>query len=105
MNVDEILSRLFSYYEVYTISELANKLGIKQPILSGWKSRKSINLFKKRCKELNIYNEIFENETQHSDTITSFLMSELRGCDISEDELQIELLKLIQKLKDNRNFN
>ncbi len=59
MDADFLINKLFDYYEVYSISELANKIGVKQPIISGWKSRNSINPIKKKCRELGIYTEIF----------------------------------------------
>jgi len=62
MNANNIIEKLFDYFEVYTISELAEKLGVKQPILSGWKSRNSINSFKKKCKNLGIYDDIFKTD-------------------------------------------
>lgn len=60
MDVNSIINKLFDHFQVYTINELSAKLGIKQSILSGWKSRNSINSFKKKCREMGIYDEIFE---------------------------------------------
>jgi hypothetical protein len=63
MDAIAIINKLFEYYQVYTINELAKILGVQQSIVSGWKSRNSVNPLKKKCRELGIYKKIFENET------------------------------------------
>jgi len=59
MSFEDILDSLFTYFNVSSISELANKLGVSQPAISKWKSRNSISAVKKKCRELGIYEEIF----------------------------------------------
>jgi hypothetical protein len=56
-----IINKLMEYYNVHTISELAEIIKIGQPAISKWKNNNSINPIKKKCKELGIYNEIFDN--------------------------------------------
>jgi len=58
-NVEDILKKLYDYYEVSGASELAEKLGISPQVISNWKARNSINAIKKKCRELDIYKEIF----------------------------------------------
>lgn len=59
MTAEMAIERLFKYFNVFTVSELAEQIGVKQPIISGWKSRNSINPLKKKCQELGIYDDIF----------------------------------------------
>lgn len=54
-----IFDRLFNFFNVSTITELAKKLEMSQPAVTNWQRRNSINAIKKRCRELGIYNEIF----------------------------------------------
>lgn len=48
------------FYKVNTITELSIKLDVGQPTISKWRKNNSIDLLKKKCKELEIYNDIFE---------------------------------------------
>lgn len=50
-----------SYYNVFSMHELSSKIGISQPAISKWKNNNSILAIKKKCRELGIYNEIFED--------------------------------------------
>jgi len=59
MSFEDILDSLFTYFNVSSISELSDKLGVSQPAISKWKSRNSISAIKKKCRELGIYQEIF----------------------------------------------
>ncbi len=59
MNFDDILEKLFNFYGVTTMHNLAEKMDVSQPTISKWKSRNSINAVKRRCRELGIYNDIF----------------------------------------------
>ena len=68
MSFDVILDKLFDHYDVYSMSELAECMGVSQPNISKWKSRNSISAIKKKCRELGIYNEIFGDiNTQHNE--------------------------------------
>lgn len=59
MNINVVFDKLFDYYQINSLVELAHKLGVSQPALSQWKTRNAISAVKKRCRELGIYNEIF----------------------------------------------
>jgi len=61
VSIDIILDELMSHYDVFRISDLADKMGVSQQTVSAWKSRNSINAIKKKCRELGIFNEIFHN--------------------------------------------
>lgn len=57
--IEIIINKLINYFNVFSINELANKLDISQQAISKWKKNNSINTIKKRCRELEIYDEIF----------------------------------------------
>lgn len=61
MNINVVFDKLFDYYQINSLVELAHKLGVSQPALSQWKTRNAMSAVKKRCRELGIYNEIFGN--------------------------------------------
>jgi len=64
MNEAEItLEKLYQFYNVSSVNDLALKINISRQTITNWKARNSINAIKKKCRELNIYNEIFENIT------------------------------------------
>lgn len=60
-NAELLIQKLMSYYNVFTISELANKIGVSQPSISGWKRHNYVKAIANKCRELGIYNEIFGN--------------------------------------------
>jgi len=64
--MEESLDRLFSFYRVRTLSNLAEKMGVAQPTLSKWKHANSFSLLEKKCKELGIYEEIFSPRATES---------------------------------------
>lgn len=63
MEIDEIIRRLFDYYGISTLQELAEKMGISKASISNWKSRNSINAIERRCRDLGIYSQIFDSLT------------------------------------------
>ena len=69
MDINTVFDRLFDYYCINSLQELALKLGVSQPAISQWKTRNAISAVKKRCRELGIYNEIFGDLT-HSNRIS-----------------------------------
>lgn len=58
-NATMFIDKMMEYYKVHTISELAELIKIGQPAISKWKNNNSINPIKKKCRELGIYKEIF----------------------------------------------
>jgi len=64
MNINQIIEKLMDYYQVYTLSELADKMNVGQPTISRWKRNKSITIVQKKCKELGIFDEIFKDNNQ-----------------------------------------
>jgi transcriptional regulator with XRE-family HTH domain len=60
-NAEKLIERLMSFFNVFSLHELADKLGISQPAISKWKKTNSIIAIKKKCRELGIYNEIFDD--------------------------------------------
>lgn len=59
MEINEIIDKLFDYFNVSSIQDLSQKMNVSQPTISKWKNRNAISAVKKRCRELGIYNEIF----------------------------------------------
>lgn len=60
-NVEDILERMFTYYNVSSASELSQVINTSQKTISNWKIRNSISAVKKKCRELGIYQEIFNS--------------------------------------------
>lgn len=67
---DDIINKLFKYYDVTTIKELSPKINTPASTISDWKQRGAINPLRKKCKELEIYEEIFENIDTHCSKIS-----------------------------------
>jgi transcriptional regulator with XRE-family HTH domain len=59
LNAEQLIDKLMAYYNVFSMHELSSKIGISQPAISKWKNNNSIVAIKKKCRELDIYNEIF----------------------------------------------
>lgn len=62
--IDLIFDRLFDYFGVASLQELAPHLNVTAGALSNWKRRGSIAAMKKKCRELGIFDDIFDDETQ-----------------------------------------
>ena len=65
MNIHDVFDRLFDFYKINSLVELSTIFGISQPALSQWKSRNSISAVKKKCRELGIYDKIFQEKNIH----------------------------------------
>ena len=59
MTAEDLIYKLYSFFDVKNKLELENKLETTAQTISNWKSRNSVNAIKKKCRELGIYNEIF----------------------------------------------
>lgn len=122
-DADFFINKMMKYYDVHTIIELSKILGIGQPAISKWKINNSINTIKKKCRELDIYDEIFgdsssvsivqgsggraagrnykegektsESQQSQLDELTMSLVKKLVE-KIGEDELQFKLMELIK---------
>ena len=71
MTAEILIQKMMSFYNVFTISELANIIGVSQPSISGWKRNNYVKAIANKCRELGIYNEIF-NDSQISNKEESF---------------------------------
>ncbi len=96
MNIEEIFDSLFDYYNVSTISQLAQKMNIGQPSVSKWKKNNSITAIKKKCRELGIYADIFKNTTN------SFIQNEKYSQQIGKQHISGDSQNF-NKTKDNSN--
>lgn len=74
MNAEFLIEKLLNFYNLSSLKELAIKLNIEQSSLSSWKCRNSVNAIKKKCRELGIYNEIFEDN--HNDKLKDMKIEE-----------------------------
>ena len=94
-----------AYYNVFSMHELSSKIGISQPAISKWKNNNSIVAIKKKCRELDIYNEIF-GDLNSTINISSELNQALKDTNkIDIDETTLFLFKeAYQKAKDNNNI-
>jgi len=63
------IEKLFKKYKASNMSELAKLINISQKTISNWKIRNAVSAIKKKCRELDIYNDIFE------ETATSFVQT------------------------------
>ncbi len=78
------------FYNVFTISELSNIIGVSQPSISGWKKHNYVKAIANKCKELGIYNEIFGDFNSKSQYIGSITNS-----NISQNKLENQQIKEI----------
>ena len=101
MNAQELIERLMSYYNVFSMQELADKIGISQPAISKWKKTNSVLAIKKKCRELGIYNEIFILNNKGTKNSEDFIDYE----NLSEhDNYYIQQQKEVEKQISNRHL-
>ncbi|WP_419234335.1 hypothetical protein [Aliarcobacter cryaerophilus] len=62
-DINSILNKLLKFYDLDTLSELSEVLKVSQPTISKWRARNTIIPIKKKCKEIGIYDKIFDNYT------------------------------------------
>lgn len=56
-----LIDKLMNYYDVFTISELAQLINTSQPAISQWKKKNYTKAIATKCRELGIFNEIFNS--------------------------------------------
>jgi hypothetical protein len=74
-NIESIFEKLFDHYQVGTMSSLSIEINVPQTTISKWKQRNSINAIKKKCRELGIYKEIFEDDVNEEIPVVSIQIS------------------------------
>ncbi|QNM89765.1 helix-turn-helix domain-containing protein [Aliarcobacter cryaerophilus] len=81
MDTNIAFERLFNYYKVSTIRDLAEKLNMSESTVSKWRQRDSLNAIKKKCREIGIYSEIFGdlNSKINVNTNTGQVSSTVQG--------------------------
>ena len=89
-----------TYFNVFSMHELATKLEISQPAISKWKKNNSVLAIKKRCRELGIYDEIFGDiDNKILETLNIEQQNEIKNS-IDEDTMfHIQNLFTIAKRK------
>lgn len=102
-NVIEILERLFNFYKVTNVAELSQKIETSQATISSWKVRNSINAVKKKCRELNIYDEIFTDKVLINENIFEDELNTIY--DILIDNAKYTLKDKMNKLFDKNILN
>lgn len=88
--IDEIFEMLFKHFNVSTISELADSLGMSQPSVSNWRARNSVSAIKKKCRELGIYNEIFGDSNTNTQYVHSNSGNNTQSGSITAPQKQLE---------------
>lgn len=58
---DFYIQKLISHFNVKTITELSQIIGITQPAISLWKRDNNISAIRKQCKSLGIFDSIFDD--------------------------------------------
>lgn len=55
------IEQLLDFYQVSTIVALASKMQTSQQTITSWRTRNSVSAIRKKCRELGIYHDIFNN--------------------------------------------
>ncbi len=97
LDADILIKKLMVFYNVFTISELSNIMGVSQPSISGWKKHNYVKAIANKCKELGIYNEIFGDSfntfTQTGTNFTPVIKNEIKINDILLEQAKNEASK------------
>ncbi|CAM3985119.1 hypothetical protein [Arcobacter cloacae] len=105
MNAEQLIGKLMSYYNVFSMHELSSKIGISQPAISKWKNNNSILAIKKKCRELGIYDEIFGNLNKIIDIASEVNQAAKEINEVDIDETTLLLFKeAYQKAKNSDNI-
>lgn len=107
-DAEKLIDLLLNYYDVASVSQLADKIDIGQPALSKWKKNNSVSAIKKKCRELGIYNEIFgdiqTNNFQNSNNVVGqdfskkSQSSHTQNIGIGSTNIDPNILKLVDTL-------
>jgi len=81
-----LIDRMMNRYDVFTISELAQRIDTSQPAISQWKKKNYIKAIASKCRELGIYDEIFGQKKP-----------EKQGGGLFSEDTRRELNELIRK--------
>lgn len=84
MNAEELIDKLLNFYKVSNVAELSTKIDTSQKTISNWKIRNSINAIKKKCRELGIYKEIFEDSKKQENINDSLIKTEINENNLSK---------------------
>jgi hypothetical protein len=68
MGIDAIFEKLFAFYKVHNMADLASIFEVTPTAVTNWKKRNAVSAIKKKCRELGIYNDIFGNIVASSPT-------------------------------------
>ena len=106
----ELINKLKKYYKVGTIQELADKLGVKQNTISGWKQRNSVNAIKRKIFELDLPIDLLEDDKRDKyeelEKRISFLESIILEQNSIDDQMMADYagvpIKTIQEWKQTK---
>lgn len=109
--------KMMNFYNCSTIKELAATINTLPSTVSNWNQRQSISAIKKKCRELGIYNDIFDLSSVNNNFRNANLSGTAVGVEIGstnktitnttsdcgcDDELVKSLIKeLCKKYKDD----
>jgi hypothetical protein len=60
-NATVLINKMINHFNVSTLQALANEINTTQSAISKWRLNNNIDRIAKKCKELRIYNEIFND--------------------------------------------
>lgn len=109
MKAEELINILMDYYHVETITELSMKLDVGQPTISKWRKNNSYNLIIKKCKELNIMENInniyYSKLNTYQEMIVNSIKYRLTEKVLNEFNcFQNEIILLLNCLKENKDI-
>ena len=92
MNVKLAIERLLDFYNIKTITELAEKLSTTQSIISGWKSRQAFGTLIEKVSQVdeNALYYIFDNRNMNNN-IENYISE-----DLIINSIKFRLLKKVQ---------
>jgi len=61
LNAEDLIYNMYDYFNVDNNIDLASKISTTPQTISNWKSRNAVAAIKKKCKELKIYKDIFDD--------------------------------------------